>query len=1190
MAKIYESAERRVNLQGRRAGKGFSPRQAVDRTSAVRQQQADFTRQLERASTFGVQSAKDAAGMFVENYRKTSSMSQESFENAGRNQLRNNQVLNDVQNRQLMRSMELNNEMGNRAQASAIDQAKQNENQYLSQLSGVLQTNLESRQAAAQSLVKFSETLGNFVVEQVKAKNEQSYKIGLMRGMNGEVVPPPDQVQKFRQGVAVLENAAVAEGQLNESLSQVDRPAAEQDRVTSPIRNAWERYGMAEGQAKRAAAQYQIAMDAFMDSGDATVPLPDGRMISPREARLLGPAAINAALAVGQQMFIEASGLAHINPMLIFEHVTPTVQSVNNALMSNMLAQGRREYKEERLAEADASIGVGWRTLDADNAAAVQEFFQSGVNKYRVEGIGRGEANKRFLDQAFALAGATENIELLAALENTLINPDNPGMGTLGDRYPEEFKKTYIEVAAAIQAAERENEQAQNEMVDRIQIDYRSALAGAGTNKEAMSQAWNGAKQALSQLASTGNIKALEALQELEMQGAYRNPFAYSQIVGEIQSGREPPSEDQLQQLVLEKTLTSEEANKIRALKPDDRALQNAKAQEGTVKRQVRAALIRNFKMTTIDADERNEMLAHLEDTMVGEIMPDLRSQFNNYYAQGKEPSPAEVNALTQRLVEQLSSDPRYQGSYDPATQRIKTNAPLAQSGFVTSTVNPNTGARQRDFVRVDPYVIQQQRPPLSSSLVLSPEELTKNAQAFVNGQEPTQRARQVMQASGQSFENLLRAQHQAYGLPFTDISQSQFAQSAAERRRLAPGAAAIIDNPNIPAWRKTRAFREVNVARAAAERRAAEAQAARSVPEGPESLAGKVQAFRPLMDLVGNAEGGAQQYNAINRGRADDTPNGYPGLTNLTIAEVMRLQQQGYNAAGRYQFIRSTLQETVRDAGLDPNTTKFTPEVQDQLFVARLTLSPVRARLGAYLRGESEDINAAITDLSNEFAVVKNFTGRSGIEGIAGNRSSIEPTQIAHMLRQARQANQRSASAASGSITSPSLNKLASGQLYTPERSGLCVTTVLETLALHGLDPNRLTTGGDPNNNPRGLAAQLANTYGWKPLPGVGKARTINSPAYGSFQANVMTLAEYERAANAGRVPSGAVVFQTMRDWDGNASGSRGFDAAIARNGGRNLWNGTVQNGRGVMLGSSVYGPNTTQVFVMIPRDAIVP
>lgn len=162
--------------------------------------------------------------------------------------------------------------------------------------------------------------------------------------------------------------------------------------------------------------------------------------------------------------------------------------------------------------------------------------------------------------------------------------------------------------------------------------------------------------------------------------------------------------------------------------------------------------------------------------------------------------------------------------------------------------------------------------------------------------------------------------------------------------------------------------------------------------------------------------------------------------------------------------------------------------------------------------------------------------------------------------------------------LSSPSLSRLGSGRLVATN-PGLCVTAVLESMAANGL-PNPSATGADSGNNPRGLASQLARFYGWKPLPGIGQPRTLNSP-YGSFTANIMTLGQYQAAAVAGRIPSGAVVFQTHRDWGGSSHRSRGFDAAIARNGGLNLWNGR-------MNGTTIYGSATRQVFVMVPGDAI--
>jgi hypothetical protein len=1003
MAKIYESAERRVQLTGPRSGRGFAPGAAVDQSSAVRQQSADQIRQLERSQSFLQRSFRTASEATIQNYQRGANLSQEYLQSAGRSELSNNRVANELQMQQTLSAWEMTNQMANQAQRTAIQQEKEREGLYLQQLSGVLESNARRRAENTQALTQFSKTLTDFVVDKVKAKNEEDYKIGVMMAMNGEITPDGNQMTRFKQGEKVLESAAVVEGQLNEATSQVDLPLAEHQRTTSQVLKGWQAYGASVGLLKRAGAQYQVSMDTFMDSREPTVPLPDGRMISPREAR--GPAEINAALAVGQQMFIEATGISGINPLLVFEHLTPTVQNTNNAIVANKMAIGRKEDQENRIEEVDAGVGVAWRTLNAENRPAVQEFFQSTVNAWKVEGLSGGEANRRFVDRIIALAGATENMDLLAAFEKTEINPNNPGMGTLGDRFPDQFQKAYTQVAAAQERAEAARVEEQNELVDRILADYASQQSSAGTNKQQLTQAYDSARQTLAQIAGTGNLKAAQSLNQLEMQGAYYNPFAFSEIVRSMEKGQAPPTEQQLTQMVLEGTLNQEQANKIRSGKPDDQATKLAKGMDRVTKDAVTAAIRENFSMTAVDISEVQTIMAPLVDTMTAEIQTQLRSQLATFLAQGKTPSSADMNGLIQSLIQAKAKDPRFNGQFDPGSGRLVPNQPLSRSPFVTNAIRPGAPAPIRDFTRVEPFEIQNRKPNLRQSYVLTPQDLTQNIQNFMNGQGPSARAQQLMSATGTSFENLLRGQSNAYGIPFTDISQSTLAQASAERRRLAPSAAAIIDNPNIPAWRKTRAFREINAARARQEQisRSRQQPGARTGSADPDT-AGKVQALRPLMDLIGNSEGGAQQYNAINRGRAGDSPDGYPGLSNMTLAQVQQLQRQGINAVGRYQFISGTLTETIRDAGLNPNTTKFTPAVQDQLFVTRLTQSRVRSRLGAFLRGENNDITGALTDLSNEFAVVKNYSGRSGIEGIAGNRSSIEATHAASMLRRARE------------------------------------------------------------------------------------------------------------------------------------------------------------------------------------------
>jgi hypothetical protein len=158
-----------------------------------------------------------------------------------------------------------------------------------------------------------------------------------------------------------------------------------------------------------------------------------------------------------------------------------------------------------------------------------------------------------------------------------------------------------------------------------------------------------------------------------------------------------------------------------------------------------------------------------------------------------------------------------------------------------------------------------------------------------------------------------------------------------------------------------------------------------------------------------------------------------------------------------------------------------------------------------------------------------------------------------------------------------PVLATLSKGDLA-PAPSGYCVTAVLETLERNGL-PNPAATGMDNGNNPRGLASQLLNSYGWKPLPGLGKTQALNSP-YGKANANIIPEAQYQAALKAGKIPSGALVFSTRHPtWNSTSPASRGFDVAVSRNNGRNLWNGK-------MNGPNIYGDTTFRI-VLVPGGA---
>ena len=170
----------------------------------------------------------------------------------------------------------------------------------------------------------------------------------------------------------------------------------------------------------------------------------------------------------------------------------------------------------------------------------------------------------------------------------------------------------------------------------------------------------------------------------------------------------------------------------------------------------------------------------------------------------------------------------------------------------------------------------------------------------------------------------------------------------------------------------------------------------------GDQVLRSRVEAVRPLLDMIRPFEADPRApndgYDSVNRGNADDTRGGIPGLSSKTLGEVMRMGDGHY---GAYQFKPATLRIAMKRAGLSEND-KFDPQTQDLLATA-LLFNPGRKALNDYLEGRSNDVHAAANQLSLEWAVVANQGGVSQYHNINGNRAKITYGQATDMLRQVR-------------------------------------------------------------------------------------------------------------------------------------------------------------------------------------------
>jgi hypothetical protein len=150
--------------------------------------------------------------------------------------------------------------------------------------------------------------------------------------------------------------------------------------------------------------------------------------------------------------------------------------------------------------------------------------------------------------------------------------------------------------------------------------------------------------------------------------------------------------------------------------------------------------------------------------------------------------------------------------------------------------------------------------------------------------------------------------------------------------------------------------------------------------------------ASKTVADAIAGPESGSFGYEAFNQGGAKDGTKvlgksgshkevfGTP-LTSMTLGQIFNKQntkQQGLSldehfksgglhAVGRYQFIGSTLQDEVNRMGLSKDT-KFTPEVQDQIFLSHVkrvgNISPWVGPSTQYSSQKKAELNDLIASL----------------------------------------------------------------------------------------------------------------------------------------------------------------------------------------------------------------------------------
>ena len=1186
---------------------------APNRKGAVGRQQEAYNRSLEQAARYSERSD-----------RRATDAAQNAYAQAGQFQLENMARVaqqTDAANERFLRSRleqfedarKVENQLWKGQQELAISQRKQDRETQTSIKNQLNRYKLGVRVQNLENIAKISDT-ANKVVQDVYKKHieglvEEEMAVGMAEasqfGLN------PQQAQVIDQATSALSKAAIDEGVANDAVAEVDIVQAEDQRRTSPVLTGWRAYGRALGRAQAAKGMWHTALDVWIHSEDPLIPDPERfeELISPRELARRGPAGTMAALSAGNAFLMKKFGLDGINPALIAKELGETVNGVTAAVARNIITEDRAIDKQNQIEEITSRLSTSYRAVDASNSFAVTEFANTQVNLLAPIVGGRGKANEVVVEQLLSVAVANLDTPFLGALEVANISNEDPSLGTWGDRYADSFDRA----ASAIIRRESEMEQARQADVDellvKVEQQYRSKLAAAGSDAEAIKTANQEFRQRLYEIGKEGGSdKAIERFVKEQTKPLTATDQAYSILLEHFKKTGQLPGDNDLQEMVDDGRLSQSEARDLAQRRGPNLGAEMAKDMHAEIKSLTSKVYIEDVVQTAgIHSIGKlgsfgQEALNTLADETALYIQGWINSQPEGTV------TTAAIRAEARKYAKQAVTDRNYQ----IRTRETAVTPSEALSGkkpevifegpvgtlanrIVVSAANPRSpSGRSFDLRGERPEVVNGFM--TANDVVLNDQEINESIEALKGGRPLPNRVTRMSQVSGIPAGEIVQRQAtlnsgQALSiLPFSGNTQAQQAQT------ILPSESSMLVHPNVPSIRSSRAVQRIETARNIQMQRAATERArqqisnynAMSIPDAPaswtESSVGQrdtVVALKPFLDLLAEGESlSAGNYNAVAGSRT-----GVPGLSNMTFAEARAAG--GNNAIGRYQFIPETMRAAMEKAGLKM-TDKFSPENQDRL-AASWILNGQRPRLSAYIRGESNDLAGAVNDAATEWAALSMMTGAGRYDGDGRNKATISSGRVSQALQQVRRsyldARNSQTSQTSGFQSSATLRKLGGQIRYSAEKDangrvipGLCTTNVLNTLEANGI-PNPPATGND-RNNPRGAAVQFIRNYGWKSLEIPGSSRITLDSTYGKAEVNKMSLSQYQQAVGRGQIPSGALVFQTKHSsWNANTGGSSGFDVAIARNGGSQLFNGMYNP-------SAMYGSSTTHVFVLVPSN----
>jgi AraC-like DNA-binding protein len=650
-----------------------------------------------------------------------------------------------------------------------------------------------SRQMLRQSerdlgaFAQFSDTLTKFITDRAKEKNEAEMQLGIADIVNGDMTPSADAYAKYQQDVAVLKTGAEEDTHIGNTLSeQGSLEVGQQFKANSKAVSGWRAYGRAVGKAKLVASSAQGFMAAWMESKDKIIPTRDGRLISPAEVGA-DPAEIQAMLAMGQQALIQQSGIQGINPMIIAEHVAPTLQAVRGQLFSNKLTSEVAKQKKTAISDLKGELRTVFSNTDLTSDQMFVDYQQFVTNLEVYGDLARGEANdvaiKEVLDTIETMSPVLAR-EMLKKLSTVRKIAGDPNSITLSSAYAKDFDKTLNAVDEGEEKFNKRQEAAETKSAETAYTIYMQSRLDPNIPPDQLKQSREVVLNMLNEQAKLGNAKARDLYNKLVTEPVNLDYTLYLKYKEGIAQGQQP-TKAQIDKDVATGYLTpnqGEELKRSAAAEQDDEfKKQFGSSIEDAVKSKLSSE--RAISLNAFNQPEKNTL--HVQQ-ITNDLTQNVLKWWKGQKAQGKEP---EDNDINQFVLNQLPETIGKYFQYEKDT-REWIPRPLSRNPELTpDRINSALGGRVPDAAGFNPRTIQLRNLNSGTSRQLTAQEVTQSIGQLKAGQPVSAKVQTLANSTLGGLPALLQQQSVHNNLDPKEVQGLPFVQQNAQYAAVAPWA-----------------------------------------------------------------------------------------------------------------------------------------------------------------------------------------------------------------------------------------------------------------------------------------------------------------------------------------------------------------------------------------------------------------